>query len=118
MWARNGRSPFVNYLTSENMRLLQKTIDRRRGEMRQIVAFGIAMLLIGHSAESWAESESGRQHSTLRQVGTGIGSAVGTVVYFPFKAAFCIVGGVASGFTLIFAGSEKAAKVADTTCRG
>lgn len=55
--------------------------------MRQIVALGVAMLLIGHSTQSWAGSEASRQHSTLRQVGTGIGSGVGTVVYFPFKAA-------------------------------
>jgi hypothetical protein len=86
--------------------------------MRLIVALGIAMLLIGHSAPSWAASESARQHSTLRQVGTGIGSAVGTVVYFPFKAAFCIVGGLASGVTFMVAGSEQAGRVADTTCRG
>lgn len=86
--------------------------------MKQIVALGIAMLLIGHSTRSWAGAESGGRHSTLRQVGTGIGSAIGTVVYFPFKAAFCIVGGLASGVTLAVAGTEQAGKVADTTCRG
>lgn len=86
--------------------------------MRPIVAFSIAMLLIGHSAESWATSESGRPKSVLGQVGTGIGSAVGTFVYFPFKAVFCILGGLASGVTLIVAGSEQAGKVANTSCGG
>ncbi|HWQ70307.1 MAG TPA: hypothetical protein VN494_10245 [Patescibacteria group bacterium] len=86
--------------------------------MRQIVTLGIVMLLIGQSTQSWAGSEASRQHSTLRQVGTGIGSAVGTVVYFPFKATFCILGGLASGVTLIAAGSEQAGKVVDTSCRG
>lgn len=86
--------------------------------MRQIAACGIAMLLIAHSTQSWAAPESARPHSTLRQVGTGVGSAVGTMVYFPFKATFCILGGLASGVTLAVAGSEQAGKVADTTCRG
>ncbi len=86
--------------------------------MRQIVALGIAMLLTGHSTQSWAGSEASRQHSTLRQVGTGVGSAIGTIVYFPFKAVFCIVGGLASGVTLMAAGSEQAGRVADTACRG
>lgn len=86
--------------------------------MKGIMAVGIAILLIGYSAHSWAESEPAGPHSTLRQVGTGVGSAIGTVVYFPFKTVFCIGGGLASGFTLIFAGSEQAGKVADTACRG
>ncbi|MBI2882548.1 MAG: hypothetical protein HYY11_01345 [Candidatus Methylomirabilis oxyfera] len=86
--------------------------------MRQMVAYGIALLLIGHSTQSLAASESARQHSTLRQVGTGVGSAIGTVVYFPFKATFCILGGLASGVTLMVAGSEQAGRVANTACRG
>lgn len=86
--------------------------------MRQIVAFGIALLLIGYSTQSWAASESSKSHSTLRQVGTGVGSAIGTVIYFPFKATFCILGGLASGVTLAVSGSEQAGRVVDTSCRG
>lgn len=86
--------------------------------MRQIAVLAIALLLIGYSIPSWAASESSRSHSTLRQVGTGVGCAVGTMVYFPFKAAFCILGGLASGVTLAVAGSEQAGRVADTACRG
>lgn len=84
--------------------------------MRTIVTLGLAMLLIAHSTPSWAEAQA--QEGTLSQVGSGVGSAIGTFVYFPFKAAFCIVGGVASGFTAIFAGSDSAGKVARTACGG
>lgn len=84
--------------------------------MRHVTALGLALFLVAHSTASWAES--GAQESTLSQIGTGVGSAIGTMVYFPFKAAFCIGGGIASGFTLIFAGRDNADKVAGTACRG
>lgn len=78
--------------------------------MRHVTALGLALLLIAYSTASWAGS--GAQESTLSQIGTGVGSAMGTMVYFPFKAVFCIGGGIASGFTLIFAGHDNADKVA------
>lgn len=84
--------------------------------MRYLTALGLALLLIGQSAVSWAES--GAQESTWSQIGTGVGSGLGTVVYFPVKAVFCLGGGIASGFTLIFAGRDNADKVAGTACRG
>lgn len=84
--------------------------------MRHVTALGLALLLIAYSTASWAGS--GAQESTLSQIGTGVGSAIGTMVYFPFKTAFCILGGLVSGVTLVVAGSEKAEKVAGTACRG
>jgi hypothetical protein len=84
--------------------------------MRHVTALGLALLLLGHSAASWAGSEA--QESTLSQIGTGVGSGLGTVVYFPFKAVFCLGGGIASGFTLIFAGRDNADRVAGAACRG
>ena len=84
--------------------------------MRQVTVLGLALLLFAYSTTSWAESRG--KESTLSQIGTGVGSGIGTVVYFPFKAAFCILWGVASGFTLVFAGRDNASKVADTACRG
>lgn len=84
--------------------------------MRQIAAPGLALFLFGHSTASWAESET--QESTLSQIGTGVGSGLGTVVYFPVKTVFCIGGGIASGFTLIFAGRDNANKVVSAACRG
>jgi hypothetical protein len=91
---------------------------RRRVEMKQMIALAIAMLLIGQSIQSWASSEPSKSHSTLRQVGTGVGSAIGTIVYFPFKTTFCVLGGLASGVTLMVSGSEQAGRIADTACRG
>ena len=84
--------------------------------MRLVLIMGLALVLIAQSKES--QAASGSQESTLTQIGTGVGSAIGTVVYFPFKAAFCILGGLTSGFTLIAAGPQTATQVANTTCRG
>lgn len=84
--------------------------------MRQVVALVLGLVLFGQSAVGWAES--GSQESTLGQIGYGTGSVVGSAVYFPFKASFCILGGITSGFTLIFGGREMAKKVASRACRG
>ena len=84
--------------------------------MKQIAALVLALTLAGQSTASFAEGDS--QENTGTQIGTGVGSVVGSAVYFPFKASFCILGGVASGFTLLFAGTNAAEKVADTSCRG
>ncbi len=84
--------------------------------MKRIAAILLGLALVGHSTASFAEGNS--QESTGAQIGAGVGSVLGSVVYFPFKASFCILGGVSSGFALIFAGAKAAEKVADTTCRG
>ena len=84
--------------------------------MKRIVAIALGLVLLAQSTGSWAES--GSEESTLAQIGYGTGSVVGSAVYFPFKAAFCILGGIGSGFTLIFAGPETADEVVSTTCRG
>ena len=84
--------------------------------MKRIAAGLLAVTLIGQSAASFAAGNS--QDSTGTQIGTGVGSVVGSAVYFPFKASFCILGGVSSGFAMVFAGAKAAEKVAGTTCRG
>jgi len=84
--------------------------------MKPIVAMLLALTLLAQSAPSWAESNA--QEGTLSQVGAGVGSVVGSAVYFPFKAAFCILGGIGSGVTLVAAGPESANKVASASCRG
>ncbi len=48
----------------------------------------------------------------------GTGSVLTTIVYAPFKATFCILGGITSGFTLPFAGPQTAEKVATRACGG
>src|SRR5207245_3445065 len=55
--------------------------------------------------------------STPEQVAYGAGSALGTIVYSPVKAGFCILGGVASAFTAI-ASPPTASKVVGGSCRG
>ena len=56
--------------------------------------------------------------STAEQVTYGAGSVLGTAVYAPFKATFCILGGITSGFTFPFAGADTAGKVATAGCGG
>lgn len=56
--------------------------------------------------------------SAAQDTAYGAGSVLGTLVYAPFKATFCILGGVTSGFTFPFAGAETAGKVATAGCGG
>jgi len=84
--------------------------------MRQIVALSLGLILIGPNAPSWAAPAV--EESTPAQVAYGTGSVLGTLVYSPFKASFCILGAIASGFTFPFGGAETAGKVAGTSCRG
>jgi hypothetical protein len=78
----------------------------------------IILILMGvmYSTLSWGGS--GAQESTPEQIGAGVGSVVGSAVYFPFKASFCILGGLASGVTLVADGPQSANKVASAACRG
>ncbi len=81
--------------------------------MKQLVALvlGLALIVQGTAARA-AEEESG-----LAQVGYGAGSVLGTLVYAPFKATFCILGGLSSGVALIF-DRETAGKMASASCLG
>ncbi|HSB71025.1 MAG TPA: hypothetical protein VLT62_16985 [Candidatus Methylomirabilis sp.] len=84
--------------------------------MKRMAALFLGLALAGQSTASFAQGNS--QESTGTQIGAGVGSVVGSAVYFPFKASFCILGGVTGGFTLVFAGVRAAEKVTDTACRG
>ena len=84
--------------------------------MKRSAAILLGLALMGQSTASFAQGDS--QDSTGVQIGAGVGSVVGSAVYFPFKASFCILGGVTSGFTLVFAGARAAERVAGTACRG
>ena len=55
--------------------------------------------------------------STPQQVAYGAGSVLGTLVYSPVKASFCVLGGVAGAFTAI-ASPRTAGKVVGGSCRG
>ncbi len=84
--------------------------------MRKCMAVLIGMLLISPGAAAQAASDSG--DSTASQVGYGAGSVMGTLVYAPVKGAFCVLGGVSSGFAFVFGGAKAAGQVAGATCGG
>jgi len=80
--------------------------------MRRLILLLLALILVSSSAPSWADSSS-----TAAEVGSSAGSALGTLVYAPLKVTFCILGGIASGFTAI-ASPPTAGKVAMASCGG
>ncbi|HSA85288.1 MAG TPA: hypothetical protein VLE46_03835 [Nitrospira sp.] len=61
---------------------------------------------------SWSQSPSvDAQQGTYSGAGMGAASAVATILYFPFKAAFAIGGGIVGGLAYVFSGfSEPTAK--------
>jgi hypothetical protein len=71
--------------------------------MRQIIVLTLVVAVVGSSAPSWA--------------GSAAGSAFTTALYAPFKATFCILGGIGSGFTAIVS-PPTAGRVAMATCGG
>ena len=56
--------------------------------------------------------------TTAQDVGYGAGSVFSTLLYAPFKATFCILGGITSVFTLPFGGTRMAGDVASAACGG
>ena len=83
--------------------------------MRYVCVAILSAALIGNGAPAWAGSPS--SSSTLGQASYGAGSALGTVVYAPLKATFCILGGLGSAVT--FPASQRTAgKIATASCGG
>ncbi len=81
--------------------------------LKRIMVFVFSLtIVLAESAVTWAKD------STLSQMGYGTGSVLGSAVYFPFKGAFCILGGIGSAFTLPFAGPKTAGRVANASCGG
>jgi hypothetical protein len=80
--------------------------------IRRILTILIVLALVGPSAPVWASSQS-----SFVEVGSAAGAAFGTIIYAPVKAGFCILGGIASGFTAIVS-PPTAGKVAMATCGG
>jgi len=79
--------------------------------MRQILGFLLVLALVAPASVASADS-------TAQEVAYGTGSVLTTLVYAPFKATFCILGGVTGGFTLPFAGPRTAEKVVSAGCGG
>ena len=76
-----------------------------------ILALAASLAVAGWAAPAAADSAA-------QDVAYGAGSVLGTAVYAPFKATFCILGGITSGFTFPFAGADSAGKVATAGCGG
>ena len=72
-----------------------------------VIAYG-SMLV----APAWSQSTSTDSlQGTASGAGMGAASAAATILYFPFKAAFAIGGGVVGGLAYVFSGfSESTAK--------
>ena len=81
--------------------------------MRYITLLVLTAILV---VAGWAAPAAA--DSAAQDVAYGTGSVLGTLVYAPFKATFCILGGVTSGFTFPFAGADTAGKVATAGCGG
>lgn len=82
--------------------------------MKRRLAMALALTLLAPGAALAGGESAG---STPEQVAYGAGSALGTIVYSPVKASFCIVGGVAGAFTAL-ASPSTASKVVGGACRG
>ena len=81
--------------------------------MRRTALFTLAA---GLAVAGWAAPAAA--DSAAQDVAYGAGSVLGTAVYAPFKATFCILGGITSGFAFPFGGADTAGKVATAGCGG
>ncbi|MCA1958524.1 MAG: hypothetical protein LDL14_08350 [Nitrospira sp.] len=82
--------------------------------MRVSIVVFIVVLTYGSmvAAPSWSQSSSAdTQQGTASGAGMGAASAVATILYFPFKGAFALGGGIVGGLAYVFSGfNEQTAK--------
>jgi hypothetical protein len=83
---------------------------------KRIAAVLIGLVSMAQVAPVWADTNP--NESTLEQMGYGTGSVVSSVVYFPVKASFCILGGLSSIYTSLFIGPKTTHEVLSLSCRG
>lgn len=80
--------------------------------------FSIVVLIVGITygsmvvSSAWSQSSStDTQQGTAEGAGMGAASAAATILYFPFKAAFALGGGIVGGLAYVFSGfNETTAK--------
>jgi len=84
--------------------------------MRQVVSMAVLLALLNQTAPALAAARP--EDGTLEQVGYGVGSVFGTLVYGPLKGVLCIVGALASVPTIVFGGPDMAGRVVGAACRG
>jgi hypothetical protein len=82
----------------------------RRLQIVALVVIAMFSLLI--TVPAWSQSSStDQQQGTATGAGMQAASAASTILYFPFKAAFAIGGGIVGGLAYAFSGgSEQTAK--------
>ncbi len=90
--------------------------------MRASLVAALFLYLVAHganlgSAQTTNVTGAASVQSTPEQVGYGVASVLGTLVYAPVKAVFCILGGFGSLVTLPFS-TEAAGKIAGASCGG
>ena len=83
--------------------------------MRYVSSLLVVVILLGPGAVGDVAHAS--EQGTPEQVAYGAGSVVGTLVYAPVKASFCILGAIGGAFTAI-ASTETASDVVGASCRG
>src|SRR2546428_6946491 len=88
---------------------------REGTSMRHVVVALLALAQLGPISPSWADSTSGS--STPAQVGYGAGSFLGTLLYTPAKASFCLLGVIGSAPTATVS-TRTAGKIVGASCRG
>lgn len=78
----------------------------------RLVAVIVAVVFSTMAVPAWSQSSSSdTQQGTASGAGMQVASALSTIVYFPFKAAFAIGGGIVGGLAYAFSGaSEQTAK--------
>lgn len=85
----------------------------RRLPLVTCVAAAVFFSLISMSTTpAWSQaSASDQQQGTAAGAGMQAAAAVSTILYFPFKGAFAIGGGIVGGLAYVFSGgSEQTAK--------
>lgn len=77
-----------------------------------VVAAVFFSLISMISTPAWSQaSASDQQQGTAAGAGMQAAAAVSTILYFPFKGAFAIGGGIVGGLAYVFSGgSEQTAK--------
>lgn len=63
----------------------------------------VLVVCLGLSGTSWAEEEDS---SPSNEAMLGFGSGLLTIVYWPLKTAYAILGGITGGFTYVLTGGD------------
>lgn len=78
--------------------------------MRSAILTLVAAITYGSMLVSpaWSQSSSvDVQQGTAEGAGMGAASAAATILYFPFKAAFALGGGIVGGLAYVFSGFNE-----------